>query len=354
MDIVDYLTRPDVQTRLLFKKTISLATAKRWMTKIGYRWAKAPRGQYIDGHERKDVVRYRQDTFLPFFEKLDGQMRVWTNDGVEDPGTISAERDTVVWFHDESTFYANDRRKSCWVHSSATAVPEPKGEGASLMVADFISADHGWLRSPDGTEDARVVFKAGIGRDGYFINENIVAQAHRMMDVAVKLYPRKRHRAAYDNAPTHRKRPDGALSARKMPRNVPKEGTNWLIEVSQIGDNGQPVYGPDRKPLKMKVRMGDGQFSNGEPQALYFPLGHLRAGVFKGMATILEERGFNTSKLKAHFCNRSLRFMDAYRKGLDGRQAAWANRKYHGHRMLPDHILEELDETEARVTVHTV
>jgi hypothetical protein len=35
--------------------------------------------------------------------------------------------------------------------------------------------------------------------------------------------------------------------------------------------------------------------------------------------------------------------MDAYRKGLDGQQAAWAAKKYHGHRMIPDTILEELD-----------
>lgn len=30
------------------------------------------------------------------------------------------------------------------------------------------------------------------------------------------------------------------------------------------------------------------------------------------------------------------RFMDAYTKGLDGKQAAWATKKYHGHRVLPD------------------
>jgi hypothetical protein len=47
------------------------------------------------------------------------------------------------------------------------------------MIADFVSADssYGWLRSPDGTESAGVVFRAGKGRDGYFDNENIRAQA---------------------------------------------------------------------------------------------------------------------------------------------------------------------------------
>ena len=38
----------------------------------------------------------------------------------------------------------------------------------------------------------------------------------------------------------------------------------------------------------------------------------------------------------------ALCFMDAYRKGLNGNQAAWVNKKYRGHRIIPDSILEEL------------
>lgn len=35
--------------------------------------------------------------------------------------------------------------------------------------------------------------------------------------------------------------------------------------------------------------------------------------------------------------------MDAYRKGLTGKQAAWATKQYHGHRVLPNSILDELE-----------
>jgi hypothetical protein len=35
--------------------------------------------------------------------------------------------------------------------------------------------------------------------------------------------------------------------------------------------------------------------------------------------------------------------MDAYRKGLDGPKAVWANRKYHGHQVLPNNIIETLE-----------
>ena len=41
---------------------------------------------------------------------------------------------------------------------------------------------------------------------------------------------------------------------------------------------------------------------------------------------------------------RSQRFMDAYQKGLNGQQAAWAAKRYRGHRVLPDTIMHDLDD----------
>ncbi|KIJ39992.1 hypothetical protein M422DRAFT_257313 [Sphaerobolus stellatus SS14] len=40
------------------------------------------------------------------------------------------------------------------------------------------------------------------------------------------------------------------------------------------------------------------------------------------------------------------RFMDAYAKGLNGTQAAWAAQKYHGHCVLPGNILKGLEEAQ--------
>ncbi|KAI0753002.1 hypothetical protein C8Q80DRAFT_1096597 [Daedaleopsis nitida] len=42
------------------------------------------------------------------------------------------------------------------------------------------------------------------------------------------------------------------------------------------------------------------------------------------------------------FYTRALRFADAYSKGLSGRQAAWATKKYHGHRVIPETVFEQL------------
>ncbi|EKM60108.1 uncharacterized protein PHACADRAFT_87954, partial [Phanerochaete carnosa HHB-10118-sp] len=41
------------------------------------------------------------------------------------------------------------------------------------------------------------------------------------------------------------------------------------------------------------------------------------------------------------FVTRANRFMDAYRRGLTGKQAAWACKKYRGHRVLPDTIHQQ-------------
>ena len=300
-DIVDYLDRPKVKARLKLKKTISLATAQRWMHEMGYRWTKQPSGQFVDGHEREDVVAYRQNTFLPKMADLEPRMRAWKN-GIEEEqkpwpndiedGPRPFEDLTVLWHHDESTFYANDRRQVRWVHKDEKAVPRAKGEGASLMVSDFVSADYGWLRAPDHSEEARVLFKAGKGREGYFTSDDILTQVRKAMDILKEHYPHEKHCFVYDNATTHLKRADDALSARHMPKNTPKEGENWGVSAQVIGPDGKPVYGPDGKVLKQMVRMADGQFADGTCQGFYFPPGHPRAGIFKGMAIILEERGF--------------------------------------------------------------
>ncbi|KAJ6570010.1 hypothetical protein B0H10DRAFT_1684166, partial [Mycena sp. CBHHK59/15] len=69
-DIVRYVATPEFQARLSVKRKIKLRTAQRWMHKMGYRWRKEPRGMYSDGHEREDVVNYRQNIFLPRWREL--------------------------------------------------------------------------------------------------------------------------------------------------------------------------------------------------------------------------------------------------------------------------------------------
>jgi len=132
------------------------------------------------------------------------------------------------------------------------------------------------------------------------MNEDMLMQATTAMDILEKHYPDEKHVLLFDNATTHQKWADDALSASKMPKFTPKPGKNWGVETHVVGVDGKPVYGVDGKLLKQKVLMTDGTFADGSPQEFYFSTGHAREGVFKGMAIILEERGFvDAPKLQA-------------------------------------------------------
>jgi hypothetical protein len=246
-------------------------------------------------------VYYRQTIFLPAWAELDHRTRLWTTDNQEIANeALAAGRVLVVWFHDECTFYANNRWIVCWVHESEKAVPWTKGEGVSLMVADFISADYGWLMSADGTQSTWVLFKAGKQREGYFTNADILNHTRTAMAVLDKDYKDEDHVLVFNNTTTHLKQEEDALSATKMPKFTPKDGRNWGAEVDELNKDCNPVHSTDGKVLKIQVRMESAKFSDGSPQSLYWPEGHKRAGVFKGMVAILVERGFaDAFKLQA-------------------------------------------------------
>ena len=136
-----------------------------------------------------------------------------------------------------------------------------------------------------------MLFKAGKSQDGYFTNNDIVAQAQKAIKLVTEHYPDEDHILVFDNATTHLKCPEDTLSACKMPKHPSKEGKNWGIEVTAKDAAGKIVYKMDEKPSKVKVQMRDGTLKDGSPQSLYFPDGHPHAGIFKGMAIILEEHG---------------------------------------------------------------
>ncbi|KAJ7353648.1 hypothetical protein DFH08DRAFT_692624, partial [Mycena albidolilacea] len=48
------------------------------------------------------------------------------------------------------------------------------------------------------------------------------------------------------------------------------------------------------------------------------------------------------------FAIQSSRFADAYFHGLDGADAAWADKKYRGHRALPPQFQEDLRQWKSR------
>jgi hypothetical protein len=165
--VLRYMQNSEVQKKYRLQESISIKTANNWMGMMEFRWAPTKKGYYTDGHERKDVVTYRQAVFLPAIYKLLPDMQTYQKDNklVEEPDNWPPEcrhlPQVVLWIHYKSTFYANNRCDLCWNHPQHKPELQQKGDGPSIMVSDFVSADYGFLRSKDGAKEARKLFKAG-------------------------------------------------------------------------------------------------------------------------------------------------------------------------------------------------
>ena len=73
----------------------------------------------------------------------------------------------------------------------------------------------------------------------------------------------------FDNATTHLKCKEDALSATKMPKFTPAMGKNWGVEVDKLDEDCNMVHGTNGKVLKMHVNMVNAKFVDGCPQSLY-------------------------------------------------------------------------------------
>jgi DNA polymerase elongation subunit (family B) len=131
------------------------------------------------------------------------------------------------------------------------------------MVADIVSADYGPLRSlaRDGTKSVRVLHKPRKNRDGYFCCANVKEMLRTGMEILKEADPESpyqydEHVFALDNATTHLKRADNALSARHMSKGMSQRKTNFSIKVTVIGENGQTVYGTTGHPLESVAEDG--------------------------------------------------------------------------------------------------
>jgi hypothetical protein len=81
----------------------------------------------------------------------------------------------------------------------------------SLITSYFI------LHSFTSIREARIIFKAGKNRDGYFDADDLLAQVDKAIDIFEGLTKGwAQGLFLFDNAPSHQKRAPDAISARHM------------------------------------------------------------------------------------------------------------------------------------------
>jgi hypothetical protein len=69
----------------------------------------------MDGHERHDVVLYRDMIFLPLMKNFEDKMTRYDVNGLAIPPALEpGERRIIAQFHDECCFHANDESSHAW------------------------------------------------------------------------------------------------------------------------------------------------------------------------------------------------------------------------------------------------
>ena len=253
--------------------TISTKTAVRWLHVLGMDYVKYSKGLYFDGHERPDVVSYREE-FLQrmsqherFFFKYEGEdMRT-----VVSPDLNDGERPRVLVTHDESCFSSHDGKTTIWMDANDRPL-RPKGQGRSIMVSEFLCECHGPMKLnheqrekfPDVPFETKVIITPGKQQDGYWTAANLVEQVReRAMPIFKILHPDSDALFLFDNSQNHRCLPPNALRASALNlsdggKNVQKQRAGWFIS-------------PDGVRVEQSMQTPE--------------------GIQKGVRTILAERG---------------------------------------------------------------
>ena len=197
-DAVDIVSSPVMQAEFaqvrVHKPTISECTTCSWLSgKLGWCYGRHKNRMYVDGHERRDVVEYREH-FAEQFKEYKRWFHTWDDVGIESlPSGFPVPRaircfHLVLITHDESTFYQNDQCNVHWGCPGRNNTLKPKGEGTSLMVQTFSLQTGAICMMPTGAcfypfpsqiyshSPSKVCFilKPGKNREGWFTANHLL------------------------------------------------------------------------------------------------------------------------------------------------------------------------------------
>ncbi|RPA88849.1 hypothetical protein L873DRAFT_1647899, partial [Choiromyces venosus 120613-1] len=110
--------------------TLSSWTAVKWLHELSYNFHNIRKSVYKDGHERTDIVKYRQEQFLPTLKALE--------DLIYPPNVPEEIWPVILIVHDELTFNANDGRSKIWIKDD-NAPLKKKSRKKGIMVSDFLA-----------------------------------------------------------------------------------------------------------------------------------------------------------------------------------------------------------------------
>lgn len=246
---------------------ISVRHATRWLHSLGFVLKEQSKGTYVDGHERPDVVSYRE-RFLERMENYQKRMFQYVGDDCEHAIRTDLEcnaKPLVLVVQDESVFAAHEGKKKVWIKDGSNTL-RPKGNGRCLMVSEFLCECHGRLvldaeqqkLYPEIPPEATVILKPGKNADGWWTNEDLVNQIKlRVLPIFKVLHPDSDGLFLFDNSQNHHAMSPDALIAERI--NLNDGGVNakvmrpgWFINVDGVMEQ-QLMQTEANKPKGLKT-----------------------------------------------------------------------------------------------------
>jgi hypothetical protein len=254
-------------------------TARRWLIKLGWRRTVVRKGVYMDGHERSDVVEYRNKVFLPAIAQFEPFMAKHEGQELKKvmPEVPEGQQRIIIQYHDECCFHANDDARSLWLREGEQPLRK-KGRGRLVHVSDFINEEDGRLVLLDENDqivrDARKIIYPGANGDPWWDTKQLMDQIKSAIEIFESAHPDCQALFIFDQSSAHASLPPDALKAFEMNKS-----------------NG----GKQRKQRDTKIPQSnpDPRF-RGQPQKMT-----TASGQQKGLQVVLEERGFNVTHLRA-------------------------------------------------------
>ena len=197
-------------------------TARKWLNRLGYKWKDVQKVVFFDGHEREDVVEYREifleemKALLPYFVKFKEDGTILPKEYPDDCAVGGSDRRPIIMItHDESTFSTNDSRRNVWTFEGHGILhSERKRRG--IMVSNFLLP---WSRlnllslplekqqelaSSGIPLEAVIYFEYGKIEEGYWTGEHLLDQIERKaLPIAEALYPAYELLFMFDNTTSH-------------------------------------------------------------------------------------------------------------------------------------------------------
>jgi hypothetical protein len=179
---------------------------------LGFEARNHESGIYIDGHEREDVVAYRNKWAL---EMKAYRKMMQEYDGVDMHPIMrpNGKAPLVLVTHDESVAHALDQSRGRV--ERGTRCLKKKNRGRGLHCSAFVCECHGLMELsseqaaaagiPDNERKALVYLEIGKNNQGYWTNAKLVAQMPRVFAIFNALHPGQQALMAFDNSANHHK-----------------------------------------------------------------------------------------------------------------------------------------------------